>query len=288
MDGLTHVLHIALARKTKLPLKPGEGVITATDDRMFVGFQLLYSSLAVRHDCITLVIDLGMTDRQRRWCLGQKGLITFTPMLDTLKQLGSEGWQKLNKPYFFLASPFAKTLWLDADTMILNDVNQVFSLMDEEPVIINSNTPIPFDDWFFARMADHIPVPKYANYPNGGVIGLNLQRDMLFLHDWMAAVNYFAQNYKLSYMPNHIESALMAWALAKSGHIDVPMENPAWNWSAQGGVSEGKTINYDSPEELLVSVKHDFPIAHILHWKGKIKPWLTWGQELLDLTPHYF
>jgi hypothetical protein len=285
MNRLTKLLELCLKRWPRLPVQSNEGIVTATDDLSFIGFQLLYSSIVVRHACPVAVIDLGMRDEQRAWCNAQKSLMLISPNLSALKFKGEEGWEKWNKPYFIMYSPFQKTLWLDPETMVVNDLTQLFGLMDDGPVIVNTKEEIDDGDWFFSRMPGDVQVPYSCCYPSTAVLGLDMGRDFFLLREWMWVLENVVTDAKLQAASKRFDSAALAWGLAKHDKMDMTMDNPAWNWSVQGGVNGLNFVEYNSVEELLMGVQKDFPIAHVLNW-GWPAPWMGWRDFLIDINPH--
>ncbi len=284
MNQLTKLLDLCLKRWPRLSNQSNEGVMTATDDLSFIGFQLLYSSIVVRHKCPVAVVDLGMRDEQRAWCERQSSLMLISPDVSALRFNGEEGHQERNKPYLFLYSPFQKTLWLDPETMVLNDLTQLFNMINDGPVIMNTKEEISDSDWFFSKMPGDVAVPPQAHYPNAAVIGLDIQRDFFLIRDWMWVLeNVMDGNFKAA--AKRSNSAALAWGLAKHDKTGVAIDNPTWNWNTQGGINGLKFVEYSSVEHLLISVQKDFPLAHIINW-GWPAPWMGWKDFLIDINPH--
>lgn len=285
MNRLTKLLDLCLKRWPRLAMKPKQGIMSATDDLSFIGFQLLYSSVAVRHNCSFAVVDIGMRDDQLAWCKRQKGLMVITPNRSALKFEGEDGWEKWNKPYFIMYSPFQQTLWLDPETIVLDDLTQLFGMLEDGPVIVNTKEEIDDNDWFFSKMPGDVKVPWSACYPTTAVVGFDATRDFYLLREWMWVVENIVTDAKLQAASRRLDSAALAWGMAKHEMMDVAIESPAWNWSAQGGANGLNFVEYASVEQLLVGVKKDFPIAHIVNW-GWPAPWMGWRNFNLDINPH--
>jgi len=252
---------------------------------MFIGFQLLYCSIAERHECQVAVIDLGMTLSQRDWCRKQKNLMVIEPRLThMMKFVHTYNWQKWNKPYYFLLSPFERTLWLDADTMVLFDIDKLFTSLETGPFLCSTCRPIQ-DEWMFQRMPHHVSLPNYACYPSTAVIGIDCQRDFWLVRDWMWAVENISEKVKMNCPGYDYDMRALAWSLGVNNAFNIVSENMAWNWTVKA--LQGTDVTYTTPSELLLSVKTDFPVACIIHWEGALKPWLFWrGEHVLDMTPH--
>lgn len=281
MNSLTKLLRQCLYRCSRPSLLSNEGIMSAVNEASFIGFQLLYSSLVVRHKCLVCVVDIGLNEDQKAWCYKQEKLILISPNLAALKFTDHEGWNKWNKPYFLMFSPFQKTLWLDPDTMVVNDVICLFNVMSHGPIIIQTNEKIDKDDWFFRRMPGNIEVPDFACYPTTSVFGLDLHRDFYLVREWMWVIENIVKNSKLEASAKRLEWAALAWGLAKHNKTNIMMRNPSWNWMA----NEGKIVDYPEVTDLLSNVKQDFPIAHVVNW-GWPPPWMAWPDRLIDIEPH--
>jgi hypothetical protein len=286
-SGLTPVLRMSLVAKDGVRpcLDPNCGFLSATDSRLFPGFQILYSSIILKHQTSVCVVDLGMEDDQRDWCRQQKNLLIVKPKTEIFKLHNQiYDWQKFNKPYYFLFSPFKKTLWLDCDTIVLKDVSALFNMMDEDPVICSGFSKINKDE-FIEDMDGHYDSPKNCYYPETGMIGINLEHDFWLLRDWLWATLKAASDCRLLSNLRHVDAGCLAWALVKHDRIRSMLDSMTWCWNAalMGG-RDGRQF-YPSAAEMLSTVDLDYHMASILHWKGFAKPFLFWGDRILNLYP---
>jgi hypothetical protein len=206
------------------------GVVTATDANTFRGFQLLYLSLARSHDVRVLLFDLGLTAAQAAWVSRQDGLYHTRVDVDRLP-IGRDRchWQTFNKPFYVSRSPFRRTLWLDADTLVLGDLRPVADLMARGPflttdIMVHANPPelnercrvVPHDD------------PPFAL--NAGVCGFDMERDWPLVHEWLSLLSLVASDPAgaLRLVPMNDQS-LLRLALRKLGLADLINPDPRWN-----------------------------------------------------------
>ena len=286
-DNLTGILNHFFRRKPRLPLASNEGIVTATDSHHFIGLQMLYSTLMMTHECKVAVCDLGMDKRQLSWCSRQRNLIVMGSMLDKLRtnqQMRSPKW---NKPYALYVSPFEKSLWMDADTVVLDDLEKLFDILEREPVVFSGKEEITPDNAFFMRMPEQISTPYWSYYPNTAVLGINRARDFWLLRDWLYAIELIESNHKIFSAARHYDASALGWALAKNDRLGLAMENTIYNFSSQIGRLHNLPLVYGSPHEMLASMKSDFPIAHVVHFSCP-KPWILWDHSgYLNIEPHY-
>jgi hypothetical protein len=282
MSDLNSILRLGIGEQKRHVLLPGEGVMTASDQYDFVGLQLLYSSIVMYHqNSGVAVIDLGLTPRQKNWCLSQPGLILISPSKDSLKMNFDVSWNRWNKPYFLLLSPFQKTIWLNATSILLKSLQYIFSIIDDEPFIVESHDMIPVTDKFYENMPGQCLRPK-ASYPKANVIGINIQKDFWLLRDWMWAVENISLDKKIKSSCCRLEEGCLAWVLAKNNKSHLPTSDITWNYPSQ---DKFRSVYYKNASELLIGVTSDHPYAKILEWRFP-SPWNAWKEDFLEIYPH--
>lgn len=256
-----------------------EGIMTATDETSFVGFQLLYSSIVAQYCCFVCLIDMGINDEQKEWCQNKTNLIIIHPDTSILKFTGEKNWNKWNKSYFIMFSPFQKTLWLDTNVMVLGDLTHLFRMMCYGPIIFYIDEEINFNDW----VAQNVSVPdKQVFYPTTTVMGFDIDRDFYIIRDWMWAVENIVTDSRLSGSASKSDSAALMWSLIKHKKPEIGMKNIVWNWPFQGGLDKKTYIDYPTPEKLFTNVRNDFSGVNILNW-GWPPPWMSWPGYTLNL-----
>jgi hypothetical protein len=206
------------------------GVVTATDANTFRGFQLLFLSLARSHDVKLLLFDLGLTPAQTAWVSRQDGLYHTRVDLDRLP-VGRETpqWQTFNKPFYVSRSPFRRTLWLDADTLVLGDLRPVAHLIARGPflttdIMVHPNPPE------LNQRCGVVPVEDPPFAVNAGVCGFDLERDWPLVHEWLSLLRLVASDPAgtLRLVPMHDQS-LLRMALRKLGLAGLINPDPRWN-----------------------------------------------------------
>jgi hypothetical protein len=206
------------------------GVVSATDANTFRGFQLLYLSLARSHDVKVLLFDLGLTDAQAAWVSRQEGLYHTRVDLDQLP-VGRDTphWQTLNKPFYVSRSPFRRTLWLDADTLVLGDLRPVADLLARGPflttdIMVHPNPPA------LNQRCGVVPAEDPPFAVNAGVCGFDLERDWPLVHEWLSLLRLLASD-PADPLPlvNMYDQGLLRLALRKLGLTDVINPDPRWN-----------------------------------------------------------
>src|SRR5579872_148957 len=95
-------------------------------------------------------VDLGLTDKAKRWCQERGELIPFPPFrLNLVKKrqidpvllkeweffYGRIDWKRrfafFQKPLVCLQTPYQKTLWLDLDCEVRCDLNEIFAYFED-------------------------------------------------------------------------------------------------------------------------------------------------------------
>lgn len=119
------VLHANQARLCRWPrdFTPcGNGVMTGADAMQECLLPLWWDRYAENNGHPVAFADFGMSAKMRAWC-GERGLVVNVPSLpgrDT----------RHCKPFAILASPFRRTIWLDADCEVRGDLSMTFPYAD--------------------------------------------------------------------------------------------------------------------------------------------------------------
>jgi hypothetical protein len=281
MNVLTQILNLSLHNQVKIKMNFGEGIMSATNERSFIGFQLLYCSLVMRHKCEVCLVDLGINKKQMEWCEEQDNLLVLTANNTNFKFPAHE---KCYKPYFLTLSPFQKTIWLDDTTMLLGDLTYLFNILKNEPVVFFSNFLINQHDVYFQQMQKKVPINSFC--PCGSVTGFDTVRDFKIIEEWMFIAENVMKNPKIHISTKSFEDSSLALIVEKH-KSEFGMHSHTWNSLAGKETNGRKYAGYRDAFHLISYLKRDFSNINIVNW-GWFPPWLTWTYEnyLLDISPH--
>jgi len=172
----------------------GCGVLTACDSAYFPGVQMLVCSL--RGLIPIAVVDLGLDDVQLGWLRARGAQIAAVPAENWVAGRSVSMWQTWNKPTWCMASPFECTLWLDADTLVVGDLAEVWQLSAVDPLLIahpdNGREQSRNPDVLY----DALPVKQRLAHGavQAGVIGLPAATSRRLLDRWAWCVSRVFKN----------------------------------------------------------------------------------------------
>jgi hypothetical protein len=157
---------------------PGDcGILTAASRDVFPGLQFLLVSLALCNKPIQVtVVDVGLEPAEVEW-------ITATGATILKPEINEEiPWHILwNKPTYWAQSPYQRTVWLDADTLLFRDVNPLFAvIMDRMFFTMDAGRWPSFDTTAVTSLG--LEWNDFCPYINTGVLGWGKDRD-----DWFIA-----------------------------------------------------------------------------------------------------
>lgn len=215
-------------------IEPGSyGVVTAADGRYFDQLIILLHSLQQANAPPTLVFQSEFSAAQIGELLEMRNLVVrpFPPLDDALTPLRSEpkavAWLK---PWWLLHSPFDRSLWVDADCVVLKPLDLVFDAIAERPFVVVD--PFPH----FARnpegLFDHpslrLQVSEQVGV-NSGVFGWERTRDRELLAAWAWAVELAAGDAALRQTVANQDQGLLIWALHRLGLHGHVRSDDGWN-----------------------------------------------------------
>lgn len=116
-----HSEHARLCRWQRDMTPVGDGVITGADRHQEWMLPWWFEQVQRWTRLPVAFADFGMTPAMRAWC-SERGLVLKVPAA------GEKSWHR--KPFALLASPFRRTLWLDADCQVCADLAPVFPYAD--------------------------------------------------------------------------------------------------------------------------------------------------------------
>ena len=248
------------------------GILTAADAGFYRELQFLIRSLRQVEDRPICVIDLGLSEQQRHWCLQHPSVVVwrkpklFAPMRRIYRQ---HWWQAWIKPFYFLQSPFDRSLWIDADCVALKPLHELFEKLDRQPLFFRDGTSVVTEN--DPRLYQYLPIPEgvstIGTNVNSGVVGLDRQRDAAILNSWAWAAQWIAMRPPMQKLSAWADQGLLLWALHRNNATNLIDLNLACNRPAfeQDGLlssafREGRTI--------LAELHRRFPEDTIVHFLG--------------------
>ncbi len=159
------------------PLKQ-EGVLAAANETQAWLLQWWWENYSRLNSHPVSFIDLGLTEKTKKWCKERGELIELPsyglamtdkgqidPVLLSEWQFfyGKSDWDKrllfFLKPFFFLQTPYRKTLWLDLDCEVRCSLNEIFDYLEDPGICVTLDLNLS-------------STQKKTIY-NGGVIGFS-------------------------------------------------------------------------------------------------------------------
>lgn len=263
-----------------------EGVVTAADAAYFLDVQLLVRSLERWGAPRITVFDLGFRAVQRTWLEDRPNVICLefpsaTPAIETIRTW--DAWQTWLKPLYLLAVPFERVLWLDADTVVITELDEAFDLLDRTPLLVEDRHGSATQN--DAHLYDLLPLPtgvQRGNWGlNAGVVGLCKRRDAKLLRKWADAVEWAASNPNERHLLQWCDQGALVWAIYQVGVELAVRHDQCWNFPAATSpdlVEAAKAHSRTIWEEL----RARFPARNVLHWYGTPKLSQLLRQEVGD------
>lgn len=191
------------------------------------------------------------------------------------------------KPFVCLASPFARSLWVDSDAVIVGDVHEI---LDDESVSCVSTQTLWQDDGariyrllvteIFGEGPATDVLPQFANI-NSGVVAFG--PDWSLIEDWKTWCERIMSEPDLTKLCRVRDQAGLVVALVARVLEEKPLVHlltPEWNVPADY-LPASKSVNRIpislDPARLLLTAKERHPKAKVVHWLGGIKPWKIQG-----------
>ncbi len=252
-----------------------EGIVTAADAGFFRDLQFLVRSLATVSDYPLCVIDLGLTDDQRSWCMQRKGVILWSaPQLyEPMRRIyGQFWWQAWIKPFYLLHAPFDRMLWIDADCVVLKPLDDLFAEVREHPLFVRDATDVITEN--DPRLYDQLGLPDGAQTAginlNSGVVGVCTVRDRDILNAWAWAAQWIAMRPNSQHLSAWADQGLLLWAVHRHAATrfirdSLTANRPVFN------EPDLLAATVNKQETLLSLLSERFPDDTIIHFLGPHK-----------------
>ena len=244
------------------------GVITAVDGHAFIGFQVFIQSLIFSHELNVIVYDIGLSVYQKQWCKDRRIEVRNHP--DLIIDKSEYMWQTWNKPLYIEASPFRYTLWIDCDTIIVDNISHLARIMRDELVIIKDYFKVAEGLRNNFLLYNRYSVPKLMGnefLPNGGVLGIDKERDKNFLDTWIQITEQASKYPEIRPLFKWWDQGAILWSLEKIGQDKIPIRDRRWNYACSNRIYHNLGHMLDEVNEL---------DAKIVHFAGRPKPWHNW------------
>jgi hypothetical protein len=265
------------------------GIVTLADSKYFPGLMLLHRSVQECWPIPIACFDLGLTDEQRRISRDVSGL-TIMPMPDMslvgtimsvfgnaepLAKQYKRVWPLWICPLLIAAAPFRRVFWLDCDTVVLRNLDQLFGLLEDGPVFtpehnapgVTPNKPELYDLLPIARRFDPLE-PRV----NAGVSGWDLVRDSAILDAYIYPVARACEDERVRNAISWHNQGALIWAIQKCGMEHRVVDTVNWNLCVVHTSLFARPIAWT--DRFLADVKKAVPDANVLHWNGTNVPWL--------------
>jgi len=264
-----------------------EGVVTASDSGYFRDLQFLVRSLASVSQRPICVIDLGLTESQRNWCLDQCNVLVWAPpqLYQPMQRIRERfWWQAWIKPYYLIQAPFDRVLWIDADCVVVNSLEDAFESLKTAPLLVRDATTVVTEN--DPRLYEHLPLPCNAMTQginvNSGVVGLCKIRDRELLSAWAWSAQWSAMHPHLQSFIAWADQGLLLWALHRTHMTCHIRGNLKYNWPVfqQPGLLAAAV---DRGFNMLEEFRARFPENIILHFLGPHKLSRQLDQQVEEL-----
>jgi hypothetical protein len=249
------------------------------------------------------VVDLGLHEEQRRWCLQQPG-VSLHPMptiFAPVERIRERAWwQAWLKPFYIFHVPLDRLLWIDADCTVHGDVGPILEAIADQPFLVRDDTiAVTEND---PELYQHLPLPADVRTDgvrvNSGVVGLCKIRDRALLNAWAYGVGWAARHADKQSLSAWADQGMLLWALHRTGQTRFIRQELTWNWPVRGfsipdllssvlrggrGSLEGRgtvgteTVGTESQptssggHSILEEIRRRYPDAKIVHWLGVYK-----------------
>lgn len=273
--------------KKKIKIPRDFGVVTACSSNLFIGLQMLITSLSHYYDVITLVWDVGLTTNQVQWCKRQPGVIIMPFKKPSYQEhiSYSGAWFK---PHYIAASPFKNTIWIDADAMVVGDLRELIDCSRCQALFTTDHTQLQETTLNQPTLYSYLPIGKKYHcdilpYLNSGVMVVHKKRDALIIDDWKYCVEQACSVKLIADAIACWDQGALKWALHKNDLLYLIVPDRKFNLPA-------KIRHFAYPateaavEHWIKMLKPPEPCV-ILHHMGSPKNWQYWNDFLdIDLS----
>jgi len=265
------------------------GVITGATARYWSCLGALASGVA-KNELSFAVADHGLEDWQREELsrLGALWVEHAQPALSGANcSTATAAIQALWKPNVCAATPFDKTIWVDADAVVIGDIRPLFELLDSNCFCSSQHAYTPVSHGTYEVDGFEL-LPKTVmrrwlpalQCINTGFVGF--RRDAAFLAEWLAICEKIlaaeASGAFRSKLRDQFAFFVAAAARLEAGEPAPLVLDASYNWPADGLSVQQQEHRKQVPADpnafyKLACERH--PEAKVVHWLGPehVKPW---------------
>lgn len=269
------------------------GIVTLADSRYLPGLKLLCQSVQESCDVPVACFDLGLTPEEIQQARTKCSNLSILPLPDTadmaavrrafagagpLAKPGKRVWPIWACPFLIAASPFQRVFWVDSDIVVLRNLRDLFSLLDDGPVFtpenfapqVTPNKPMLYKLLPIARTFNPLE-PRI----NAGVSGWDLSReiDRAALDAYMTAVRAACADHRVAEAISWWDQGALIWAIQRCGLEHRVVNTWAWNMCVKHTRAVRNCHGWG--DGTLERLRVDVPEANLLHWNGHAPPWIT-------------
>lgn len=264
------------------------GVLTSASSPYWLTLKLQLR--ACREAAVDLAVaDQGLLGWQTDWLLKQGAIVLSMPEEARSHDPQVNFDLAWDKPAICLTSPFARTLWIDADAVPLRNLERMFEYLDEGPWLSRENFVTALSArQVYLRMTHaifkRIP-PSYSEAAtiNTGVFGF--RRGDRWVKEWGAWCDRIlatpALRQECYLHDQHAAVALLCDPRAEE--LPRICADRSVNWPANSLIYKESSARKQYPwdaENCLDQLRNDHPEASVVHWLGRPKPfWNGQGRE---------
>lgn len=262
------------------------GVLTAADAGYFDQLQMMCDSLRAVDGPTVTVFNTGLAPNQLDRLLRME-TVEVLPEPRLVSHLAPLRWDAKAstwlKPLWMFHSPYEDTLWIDADCIVLQPLDEVWELLDTGPFAVR-------DGHQWSRNPDglyrELPVPSERipqDVANAGVVGLRRTRDSELLAAWGFGVQFVAD-------PDHRalsayqDQGMFNWAIHRLGLDHWISDRTKWNLEPDKDFDVVRRA-YANSLSIWEQLRQDHPDVGIMHFMGQRKlPYLFIEELSRSLT----
>lgn len=214
-----------------------KAIITAVSDNMFYDFILLYDSLQINHAGIEIIVAaLELNDENKGYIndLNVTVIEISSESISFFKSFSNICWRQWFKPYFcqIINSDIDLALWIDADAVVINNLDPLFDKTVESFWVINDY----FDPVYClndARIYNCLDISLKVGTDklvlNSGVIGWSPKRDAHVIAKWYEVVKIIISDIEYTKMVRLFDQGALLIAVHWLGITDCVLTNKSWN-----------------------------------------------------------